>query len=103
MALLEILQAPHPRLKTKATPVARVDDALRQLAADMFETMYKAPGIGLAAPQVGVSSGCVVRRRRTARSARPMVLVNPEIVWRSERRGAPPRRAASACPATSPT
>ena len=44
MALLEILQAPHPLLKTKAQPVERVDDALRRLAADMFETMYKAPG-----------------------------------------------------------
>ena len=53
MALLEILQAPHPLLKTKAQPVDRVDDALRRLADDMFETMYKAPGIGLAAPQVG--------------------------------------------------
>ena len=60
MALLEILQAPHPVLKTKAKSVARVDEALRRLAADMIETMYTAPGIGLAAPQVGVSERLIV-------------------------------------------
>ena len=60
MALLEILQAPHPMLKTKAAPVGGVDMRLRQLAADMFETMYKAPGIGLAAPQIGVLERLVV-------------------------------------------
>ena len=86
MALLEILQAPHPVLKTKAKPVARVDDALRRLAADMFETMYKAPGIGLAAPQVGVSERLIVLDVADGDERRPMVLVNPEIVWRSSER-----------------
>ncbi|MGD9507135.1 MAG: peptide deformylase [Geminicoccaceae bacterium] len=87
MALLEILQAPHPVLKTKAAPVAEVDDRLRQLAADMFETMYKAPGIGLAAPQVGVSERLVVMDVAEDEERRPMVLVNPEIVWKSGERG----------------
>ena len=83
MALLEILQAPHPVLRAKAKPVARVDAALRRLAADMFETMYKAPGIGLAAPQVGISERLVVLDVADGEERRPMVLVNPEIVWRS--------------------
>ena len=86
MALLEILQAPHPVLKTKAKPVARVDDGLRRLAADMFETMYKAPGIGLAAPQVGVSERLIVLDVTDGDERRPMTLVNPEIVWRSSDR-----------------
>ena len=86
MALLEILQAPHPVLKAKAKPVARVDDDLRRLAADMFETMYKAPGIGLAAPQVGVSERLVVLDVAEGEERRPMVLVNPEVVWRSGER-----------------
>ncbi len=83
MALLEILQAPHPVLKAKARPVTQVDDRIRRLAADMFETMYKAPGIGLAAPQVGVSERLVVLDVADGEERRPMVLVNPEIVWRS--------------------
>jgi peptide deformylase len=86
MALLEILQAPHPVLKTRAAPVARVDERVRQLAADMFETMYKAPGIGLAAPQVGVSERLVVLDVADGEERRPMVLVNPEILWRSDER-----------------
>ena len=86
MALLEILQAPHPLLKTRARLVARVDDALRRLAADMFETMYKAPGIGLAAPQVGVSERLLVLDVADGDERRPMVLVNPEVVWRSSDR-----------------
>jgi peptide deformylase len=52
MALLPILRYPDPRLHTKSAPVARVDDRIRRLVADMAETMYAAPGIGLAAPQV---------------------------------------------------
>jgi len=83
MALREILQPPHPLLKAKAVPVERIDDALRRLAADMFETMYKAPGIGLAAPQVGVLQRLVVVDVADGEERRPMALVNPEIVWRS--------------------
>jgi peptide deformylase len=84
MALLEILEAPHPLLKTKAPPVETFDAALRKLVADMFETMYEAPGIGLAAPQVGVLKRLVVIDVAEGEERRPMALVNPEIVWRSE-------------------
>ncbi len=60
MALLPILTAPDPRLKKKAKPVERIDDALRRFMDDMLETMYAAPGIGLAAPQVGISKRVIV-------------------------------------------
>jgi peptide deformylase len=84
MALLPILQAPHPVLKAKAQPVTRIDDELRRLVADMFETMYKAPGIGLAAPQIGVLERVVVVDVGEEDDRRPMALVNPKILWRSE-------------------
>jgi peptide deformylase len=86
MALLEILQAPHPLLKARAAPVDRFDDRLRRLAADMLETMYAAPGVGLAAPQVGVMERLVVADVAEGEDRRPMVLVNPEILWRSPER-----------------
>ena len=86
MALLEILQAPHPLLKAKAKPVDGIDEEVRRLIADMFETMYKAPGIGLAAPQVGVSKRIVVMDVADGEERRPMVLINPEILWRSSER-----------------
>ena len=54
MAIREILEVPDPRLKQISAPVTKFDDELKALVADMFETMYDAPGIGLAAPQVGV-------------------------------------------------
>ena len=60
MALLSIIIAPDPRLKQISAPVERVDDATRQLMDDMLETMYQAPGIGLAAPQVGVLRRIIV-------------------------------------------
>jgi peptide deformylase len=84
MALLEILQAPHPTLKARAEPVARIDDDLRRLVRDMFETMYQAPGIGLAAPQIGVLQRLVVIDVAEGEERHPMALVNPEIVWRSD-------------------
>jgi len=81
MAVLEILHFPDPRLRTKAQPVAQVDDALRRLVDDMFETMYAAPGIGLAATQVNVPSRLLVLDVSEDRSA-PRCFINPEIVWR---------------------
>jgi peptide deformylase len=60
MALLEILHYPEPLLKQKSQPVSVFDDKLRQLAEDMAETMYDAPGVGLAAPQVGVLKRLIV-------------------------------------------
>lgn len=85
MALLPILTAPHPVLKQKAQPVPVVDDGIRQLLDDMLETMYAAPGIGLAAPQVGVSKRVIVVDVAPRDAPRqPLKLVNPEIVWVSD-------------------
>ncbi len=84
MALLPILTAPDPRLKIKAKPVVAVDDQARRLMADMLETMYAAPGIGLAAPQVGVAKRIlVVDVARDGEPRQPMKIANPEILWRS--------------------
>ena len=79
MARLDILQYPDPRLRTVAKPVAEVDDRVRALADDMLETMYEAPGIGLAATQVDIHERLVVIDVSDDRD-QPMVLVNPEIV-----------------------
>lgn len=79
MAKLEILKFPDPRLRQKAKPIERVDDAIRRLADDMLETMYDAPGIGLAATQVGVAKQLIVIDVSEERN-QPLVLINPEIV-----------------------
>lgn len=85
MTLLTILEAPDVRLKTKAGTVQAVDDDLRRFMEDMLETMYQAPGIGLAAPQVGVLKRVVVLDvAREKETPAPMRLVNPEILWQSE-------------------
>lgn len=81
MAILNILEYPDPRLRTKAEPVAVVDDQLRQLAADMLETMYAAPGIGLAATQVNVHRRILVADISEKQDT-PHVFINPEIVER---------------------
>lgn len=83
MTQLTILRYPDPRLHTVARPVAQVDDRLRQLAQDMFETMYEAQGIGLAATQVDVHERFIVVDVSENRD-QPMVLINPELVWASE-------------------
>ena len=79
MAKLKILEFPDPRLRKKATPVTNVDDALRVFIGDMFETMYDAPGIGLAATQVDVHKRLLVADVSPDKSE-PHVLINPEIV-----------------------
>jgi peptide deformylase len=79
MTKLMILEFPDPRLRKKALPVEAVDDALRTLIDDMFETMYEAPGIGLAATQVDVHQRLLVADVSSDRSA-PHVLVNPVIL-----------------------
>jgi peptide deformylase len=85
MALLPIITAPDPRLKIKAKPVKKVDDEIRRLMDDMLETMYAAPGIGLAAPQVGVAKRVlVVDVARENEAPQPLRIANPEILWRSE-------------------
>lgn len=77
MAILDILEFPDPRLRTVAKPIDTVDDALRQTIDDMFETMYEAPGIGLAATQVNVHRRLVVIDVSEDKSE-PLVFINPE-------------------------
>ena len=86
MAIRPILIHPDPRLRKPAAPVAAIDDEVRALAEDMLATMYEAPGIGLAATQLGVMKRVFVMDCAAPRTTRPqpMVLINPEIVWRSE-------------------
>src|SRR5262245_46583327 len=78
MAILNILEFPDPRLRTIAKPVTEFDDALSQLIDDMFETMYEAPGIGLAATQVNVHKQVVVMDLSEDRSE-PRVFINPTV------------------------
>lgn len=84
MAVLKILEYPDPRLRIKAKPVQAVTDDIRQLAADMLETMYAAPGIGLAATQVDQHIRLVVIDI-TETKDQPYVLINPEILARDGR------------------
>jgi peptide deformylase len=79
MAILDILHYPDSRLRTLARPVEQVDSELRQLIADMFDTMYQAPGIGLAATQVNVHRRLIVMDVSDDRSD-PLVLINPQII-----------------------
>jgi peptide deformylase len=79
MAKLPILEFPDPRLRTIAKPVEQVDATLRQLVDDMFETMYAAPGIGLAATQVNIHQRLLVLDVSEDHT-RPMVFINPEIL-----------------------
>ncbi len=85
MALREILTVPNPVLKQVSSPVERVDDDLRRLMDDMLETMYAAPGIGLAAIQVGVPQQVIVMDlARQEDPPEPRFFVNPEILWASD-------------------
>ncbi|HEY9218415.1 MAG TPA: peptide deformylase [Phenylobacterium sp.] len=85
MALREIITVPDPRLKLVSQPVDKVDDELRALMDDMLETMYEAPGIGLAAIQVGVPKRVIVMDlHREGEEKQPQYFVNPEILWASE-------------------
>ena len=90
MAILPIIETPDPRLREKSTPVETVDDALRKLIDDMFETMYAAPGIGLAAIQIGVPKRILVidlqePEEEGGEAVRdPLVFINPEILEASD-------------------
>jgi peptide deformylase len=90
MSLLPILEVPDPRLRTISTPVEKVDDELRALIGDMFDTMYDAPGIGLAAIQVGVPKRLIVmdlqeKEDEEGKPIRePRVFINPEILEPAE-------------------
>ena len=79
MPLLPILRFPDPRLKTVATPVATIDDDIRRLTRDMAETMYEAPGIGLAATQVDVHKQVIVIDASETRD-QLLILINPQLV-----------------------
>ncbi|MGB7271223.1 MAG: peptide deformylase [Albidovulum sp.] len=88
MSIRDILMHPDPRLKKPCDLVTEVTDDLRAVAADMLETMYAAPGVGLAGPQVGVMKRIFVMDcvKDPEVAARPMVLMNPVITWASEER-----------------
>jgi peptide deformylase len=85
MAILPIITLPDPRLRQRSTPVERVDAEILKLLDDMLETMYDAPGVGLAAIQVAVAKRVVVIDvAKKGEKPSPLYLVNPEIVWASE-------------------
>ncbi|MEO1637644.1 MAG: peptide deformylase [Pseudomonadota bacterium] len=88
MALRKIILHPDPRLKKVTAPVAEITDNIRRLADDMLETMYDAPGIGLAAPQVAEMTRLLVMdcEKDDDATPKPMVLINPEITWSSDER-----------------
>jgi peptide deformylase len=85
MAKLPIIVAPDPRLKQISKPVEKVDSEIRQLMDDMLETMYAAPGIGLAAPQVGVLKRVIVLDIADEdQQSSPLRMANPELLWLSD-------------------
>jgi len=88
LALRTIITLPDPRLRNVCEPVPEVDQAVRALMTDLLETMYDAPGIGLAAAQIAIKKRVIVidvaKRKDDSASADPMVFANPEILWASE-------------------
>jgi peptide deformylase len=88
MSIRNILIHPDPRLKKTVAPVPTVNDDIRQLADDMLETMYDAPGIGLAAPQIAVNARMLVMdcAKDAEGTPEPMVLINPQVIWSSVER-----------------
>ena len=85
MALREIIKLPDKRLRLKSEPVKRVDASIRKLVDDLFETMYEAPGIGLAAIQIGVPKRVVTMDlSKKDDDHKPQVFINPEVIWKSD-------------------
>jgi peptide deformylase len=85
MAIREIIKLPDKRLRLLSEPVKQIDAGIRKLVDDMFETMYKAPGIGLAAIQVGVAKRVITMDlSKKEDDQEPQVFINPEILWQSE-------------------
>jgi peptide deformylase len=85
MAIHEIITIPDKRLRQVSEPVKKVDAGIRKLVDDMFETMYKAPGIGLAAIQIGVAKRVVTMDlSKKEDDHKPQVFINPELVWKSD-------------------
>jgi peptide deformylase len=89
MSIRPIIQLPDKRLRLLSDPVAKIDGEVKKLVADMFETMYEAPGVGLAAVQVGVPKRIVtIDATRGEEEKQPFVLINPEILWASDEKSA---------------
>jgi peptide deformylase len=85
MALRDIITLPDKRLRLKSEPVKRIDANIRKLVDDLFETMYDAPGIGLAAIQIGVAKRIVTMDlSRKEEDHKPQVFINPEVTWKSD-------------------
>lgn len=85
MAILPVIEAPDPRLKVTCAPLDAVDAEMAKLMDDMLETMYAAPGIGLAAPQVGVHKRIIVLDpANEGEPPAPLMLANPKVLWASE-------------------
>ena len=82
--LIPIIKVPDPILRETAKPVTEITDGIRQLLDDMAATMYDAPGIGLAAPQIGVMRRIIVMDCMKDAPPEPMVLLNPEVIWSCE-------------------
>jgi peptide deformylase len=94
MAVRDILIIPDKRLRLKSEPVAAIDKTLRKLVDDMFETMYAAPGIGLAAIQIGVPQRVITMDlAKKDDPPAPQVFINPEVVWKADEKS-PTRKAA---------
>ena len=85
MSVLEILKEPDPILRKKSDEVSKVDNDIRALMDNMLETMYQAPGIGLAAPQVGIlKKGIVIDLAKEDEPKKPLFIINPKIIWKSD-------------------
>jgi peptide deformylase len=85
MAVREIITLPDKRLRAKSEPIKRIDAGIRKLVEDLFETMYDAPGIGLAAIQIGVPKRVVTMDlSKKEEDHEPQVFINPEVTWKSE-------------------
>ena len=85
MSIRPIIQLPDKRLRLISEPVAAIDGEVKKLVADMFETMYEAPGVGLAAVQVGVPKRVVtIDATRGEEKKQPFAMINPEILWASD-------------------
>jgi peptide deformylase len=85
MAVRDIIKLPDKRLRLVSEPIKRIDDSIRKLVDDMFDTMYKAPGIGLAAIQIGVPKRVIILDlSKKEDDHKPLVFINPEVTWASE-------------------
>ena len=85
MAVRDIIKLPDKRLRLVSEPIKRIDDGIRKLVDDMFDTMYKAPGIGLAAIQIGVPKRVIILDlSKKEDDHKPLVFINPEVTWTSE-------------------